>query len=769
MIRNPNRPVACSTAAMAFALLCEASAQAAVLPAFPGAAGHGAGAIGGRGGRIIEVINLNDSGPGSLRAAIEATGSRIVVFRVAGIITVQGSIRLRNPYITIAGQTAPGSGITLRGTTDHILRIKDTHDVVIRYLRFRNGSGSPGDNDNINIRGSWNVVIDHVSMSWATDENTGIWRDTVTSPTIHGVTIQRSIFAEGLAGHSKGMQISGYKDYSDPANPVEAWKGISDVTLHHNLYIHNTDRNPRLISSGTQVMNNVVYNWQTRIGESQSASIVDYVGNYYVAGPMSRTDRLLLHENCSPDHPEWVCPLPDPSIYIKGNVVVPVFPDPNADNWNLLKSNFTYAPLPPSFRRLQALPQGTVPVAVQAATDAYASVVGDVGANARLDSAGHLVPNVDSADSRLVADVVNRTGPTSPISSPTAVGGYPAVQPGTPATDSDHDGMPDEFEVLNGFKVNDASDSPLDTDGDGYSNVEEYLNGTAEPCVWGQPGCFWSVSAGPDMTITLPSGATLDGTVSAAGIPDPPPATTTWSKVSGPGSVTFVAPSAVDTTANFSVAGSYVLRMAVSDGTLNASDDVTITVNASGAGAVTMREIRISAGTDDAEQRADSTVSRSSSDLELLYSTDGATPGQQTDGLRFLGVAIPRGAAIQEAWVQFETDEVSSGATTLTIRGQAADNSAAFTSTNGSISSRVRTAAAVSWSPAAWTVVGEQGINQRTTDIKSVIQEIVSRPGWLSGNALVLIVTGTGNRVARAFEGRAAGAALLHVEYTNGP
>jgi pectate lyase len=455
----------------------ETAAVALALPAFPGAMGYGAASIGGRGGRVIEVTNLDDSGPGSLRAAIEASGPRTVVFRIAGIITVNGSIDLRNPYITIAGQTAPGGGITLRGTTDHILRIKDTHDVIIRYLRFRNGSGDPGDNDNINIRGSWNVIIDHVSMSWATDENVGIWRDTTTSPLVHGITIQRSIFAEGLAGHSKGMQISGEKDYSDPLNPMEAWRGVSQISLHHNLFLHNQERNPRVISLGTEVINNVVYNWERRIGETQSASVIDYIGNYYVAGPMSRADRLLMHEDCSPDHPEWVCPLPIPSIYITGNVALPMFPDPAADNWNLVKYNFTYTPLPLLFRRLVRLPQGNIPVRVQSAAQAYASVVANVGANARLNARGHRLSNLDAVDARLLADVVNRTGPTTPITGPDEVGGYPAVDAGTPVTDSDHDGVPDAYESSRGWNPFDVGDGALDADGNGYSNLEEYLNG----------------------------------------------------------------------------------------------------------------------------------------------------------------------------------------------------------------------------------------------------------------------------------------------------
>jgi hypothetical protein len=201
------------------------------------------------------------------------------------------------------------------------------------------------------------------------------------------------------------------------------------------------------------------------------------VGNYYVAGPMSKADRLLMHEDCSPDHPEWACPLPDPSIYIAGNVALPAFTNPAADNWSILAYNFRYTPLPRLFRRLVRLPQGRIPVLVQPAAEAYASVMADVGANARLGASGRGLPNLDAVDARLLAEVVHRTGPTTPISSPADVGGYPVVDPGTPVVDSDHDGMPDVFELRRGHDPYDPSDGAADPDGDGYTNLEDYLNG----------------------------------------------------------------------------------------------------------------------------------------------------------------------------------------------------------------------------------------------------------------------------------------------------
>ncbi len=269
------------------------------------------------------------------------------------------------------------------------------------------------------------------------------------------------------------------------------------------------------------------------------------------------------------------------------------------------------------------------------------------------------------------------------------------------------------------------------------------------------------VSAGLDQNLSLVAAASLDGTVSDDGLPAPPALTVAWSKLSGPGAVTFGNPNAVDTTATFSAVGSYVLRLTASDGVLDTSDDVGIEVLAPD-------EVRISFGADDAEERVNGSVALGNNDLELVNSTEGGVTGNQTVGLRFRGVPVEQGATITNAYVQFQADESQSGATTLTIQGQAADNAPVFVNAAFNISSRPRTSASASWSPAAWTV-GQAGPAQRTGNIAPVIQEIVGRGGWASGNSLVLIFTGTGKRVAEPFEGSAVGAALLHIESTPPP
>ena len=270
------------------------------------------------------------------------------------------------------------------------------------------------------------------------------------------------------------------------------------------------------------------------------------------------------------------------------------------------------------------------------------------------------------------------------------------------------------------------------------------------------------VNAGADQSVTLPAGAVLDATVTDDGQPTPPTLTTAWTVVSGPDTVTFVDPAAVDTTATFASEGIYVLALAANDGALSTSDTVQVTVAAAPAPGSGSTERRIAASSDDAEESATGSLSLSSTDLELV--NDGS---DQTVGLRFPSLALPAGATITRAWVQFEADEAQSVATTLTIAGQAADNPPTFSSA-AKISSRPRTSAKVNWSPAAWSTVGQAGLAQQTPDLKGVVQEVVRRTGWATGNALVLIITGTGHRTARAWDGVPAGAPLLHVEYSTG-
>lgn len=267
--------------------------------------------------------------------------------------------------------------------------------------------------------------------------------------------------------------------------------------------------------------------------------------------------------------------------------------------------------------------------------------------------------------------------------------------------------------------------------------------------------------AGPNQTVTMPNSLTLAGSVSDDGLPEGSTLTSMWSQVSGPGTATFTDPTAPITDVTFSASGTYVLRLTASDTELQGTDDVTVTVN---AGSTAVLDIPITAGTDDAEEAASGSVNRANGDLELALD---ATP--QTVGLRFQSVTVPQGATILSAYVQFRADEKSSTVVTLTIEGQAADSAPTFTGANFSISSRPRTAANATWSPEPWTLIGESGPKQRTTDLSSVLQEIVNRTGW-NGGALALIITGDGigKRTAESFNAGAALAPSLHIEYATG-
>ncbi|HEX6813105.1 MAG TPA: hypothetical protein VF384_15895, partial [Planctomycetota bacterium] len=219
--------------------------------------------------------------------------------------------------------------------------------------------------------------------------------------------------------------------------------------------------------------------------------------------------------------------------------------------------------------------------------------------------------------------------------------------------------------------------------------------------------------------------------------------------------VTFTAPTSAITDASFSAAGIYTLRLSGSDGLLTRTDSVTVTVDAAGS---IVRAI--AASSDDAEE-GPTAVNRTSSDLEM--GIDGTV--SQVVGLRFTNLTIPAGAVITSAYVQFTCDEATTDPTQLTIAGQDSDDAATFANTALNISSRPLTTATVAWAPASWTTANEAGPNQRTPNLASAVQEITSRPGWFSGNAIVFVITGTGTRIASAFDDGAAVAAQLIVTY----
>jgi len=423
--------------------------HAAGLPAFPGAEGWGAESVGGRGGKVIEVTNLNDAGIGSLRACIEASGARICVFRVGGTIELQDTLKIENPFITVAGQTAPGGGITLKNSPSsrHTPLSIETHDVIFRYIRSRPGPPSQleGEGDAIAVEGgAKDVIIDHTSVSWAIDENVQIAQS-------EDVTYQWSITSEALddSMHEKGPHSMGLIVLS------------SDRTsIHHNLFANNNWRNPRL-SSSANVINNVIYNtgglpdkWS---GGAASTISVNAIGNIWIDGPST------------------VYPKPyafgffGTGIYVEGNIL----PERPTDD---LPEEFA---VPEELRYLIVDTKFDSPdIITTSALEAYDQIIVGAGASAKLDCQGNFVSNYDAIDQRIINDVINGTGAV--IDHPDDVGGWVSIPTGTPCTDTDSDGMADDWEntYFASLAQGSSSDSSSDFDSDGYTDLEEFLNGT---------------------------------------------------------------------------------------------------------------------------------------------------------------------------------------------------------------------------------------------------------------------------------------------------
>jgi pectate lyase len=431
--------------AIAFSQMAAGLVSADDLPAFPGAEGYGAKTTGGRGGRVIAVTNLNESGPGSLQAACEAKGPRIVVFRVSG--TIDADLSIRNDHITIAGQTAPGDGITIKGS----LSI-GANDVIVRYIRVRYaGSGNAG--DAIGGRYKENIILDHVSASWGTDEVLSLYHNRY-------VTIQNCIISEAV-GDGKSHKFGGI------------W-GDNYSTYHHNLIAHNDNRNPRFASGAGHVdfRNNVIYNWgygTSYGGEKQQQgnakfnfSTINMVANYYKPGPATNSNvksRIVAPSSRDGDA--------DAGKWWVSDNLVEGSPEVTADNWKGVTRTDA------AFRLDKPWP--AMKINQQSAQDAYKTVLARVGASLHRDS----------VDARIIEEVRKGTAThgNGIISSPNDVGGWPELKSLPAPKDSDGDGMPDAWEVKYGLNPNDPSDANGDLNRSGYTNIEEYLNGT-DPTVF---------------------------------------------------------------------------------------------------------------------------------------------------------------------------------------------------------------------------------------------------------------------------------------------
>jgi pectate lyase len=387
--------------------------------AFPTAEGYGKFAKGGRGGKVYEITTINGSGPGSFGEAINAGGPRTVIFRISG--TIEGSYKISNGQITIAGQTAPGDGICIKG---HVTIASD--DIIMRYIRIRNTAS----NDALNGSGN-NVIIDHVSCSWSNDEVLSVYGGS-------HVTIQYCLISEACQ-RQNSHRFGGI------------W-GNNFGTYHHNCFAHNDNRTPRWTNQGSgknDYRNNVVYNWgYGSCYGGAGKDEINMIANYYKPGPATEADVKSR-----------IARLHGGTWYLSDNVMEGS-PEVTADNLKGVSME--------GGKKTNA-PWDAMPIKQETAEAAYETF---------LKHGGCSFPKWDSIDARIIEEIRTGTakfGRNGIIDHPKDVGGWPELKSLPAPVDGDHDGIPDDWEKKNGLDPNDATDGAK-TGKDGYTNLENYIN-----------------------------------------------------------------------------------------------------------------------------------------------------------------------------------------------------------------------------------------------------------------------------------------------------
>ena len=435
------------------------------IPAFPQAEGYGVLTPGGRynpltgqNGTIIKVTNLNDAGPGSFREAVNTAGPRIITFEVSGIIELETEIAILEPFVTIAGQTAPGDGICLKNYGMTIM----APNVVVRFMRFRPGDVIEENADNIDSlsvigvspRDTYNVVIDHCSLSWSQDETFSTWY------AAHDITIQWCIISEGLnkafhpkETHSMGLLVGDRAD---------------NVSVHHNLDAHHLWRNPLLISGRIDYINNMHYNFERGMELSYQGGYPitgNIIGNKWIPGPNTTLEFMptIIVYYDSPNKGDPLVFLNDNQGPMEGNIAEWAYDnDLISPTWEYIhgteKDEFL------EHYTANQLFSGRPYVGIQPRDEAYEDVLQFAGASFVRDD----------TDLRIIDDVVNRTGKA--IDSVNEVGGWSSYDQTEVPLDSDNDGIPDSWEIANGLNYLDPSDNWNDEDDNGYVEIEEYVN-----------------------------------------------------------------------------------------------------------------------------------------------------------------------------------------------------------------------------------------------------------------------------------------------------
>ncbi|OAP39799.1 pectate lyase [Sinorhizobium glycinis] len=416
--------------------------------AFPTAEGFGAASQGGRGGKVIYVLNTDESGPGSLRACIEASGPRVCIFRTGGTIVLrEKSLVIRNPFLTIAGETAPGGGIAIRNGKTQIRPSIEiwTNDVVIRHIRLRPGphavkaccSGALG----LYSEAAKNIMLDHISASWGSDE-------TIDSEDASHFTWQWGITSEPLLHGGPGKR--------NRARNMLFTKG-GNISVHHSLFAFGRFRNPQIKMKHpgaiADVVNNVFYSPQwdyvVSFGDEWTRIQANVVGNYKIKGEKLHDDHMVhLFEESGLGH----------QIYVKDNYDEPYRTEAGQDDGLIIAGEQRHF--------VSAKPFDAPPIRTSQPMRAYEDVLAGAGATK---------PERDAVDRRMIKKIEDRGGKLLKTD-PQDVGGWPELAGGMPYKDGDKDGISDDWEARNGIDPTNADDGQQDMDGDGWTNLEEFLH-----------------------------------------------------------------------------------------------------------------------------------------------------------------------------------------------------------------------------------------------------------------------------------------------------
>jgi pectate lyase len=433
--------------------------------AFPGAEGFGKYTKGGRGGKVVVVTNLNDNGSGSFREAVQMNVPRIIVFALSGTIHLQSKLNIKS-NVTIAGQTAPGDGICL---ADFPV-VLNGDNIIVRYMRFRMGDknqkggmvdGNGGD-DAFGGLGRKNIIIDHCSISWSTDEVFSVYAGDST-------TLQWNLISEPL-NYSYHFE-TGDKDYEHHGYGA-IWGG-RHTSAHHNLFAHCANRTPRfdgernIPNEFVDYRNNVIYNWGSNNVYAGEGGDYNIVNNFYKPGPSTSPNARARLVNPYKKLPK----LSYGKFYVAGNFI-DGSPEVSAHNWLGVTMNEGTAA--DTVQSKVDAPFESVSVSTQSPADAYAAVLKSVGASYRRDT----------LDQRIINDVINGTGRFIdvqggfPHGTPyeQTVNAWPALASAPAPADADADGMPDAWEKQHGLNPSDPSDGITLKLHPFYTNIEVYIN-----------------------------------------------------------------------------------------------------------------------------------------------------------------------------------------------------------------------------------------------------------------------------------------------------